>query len=156
MALEHFTNDAETTLSVAIDAIETSMVVISATLFPTVAQYRIRIDDELLLVTGGAGTTTWTVVRGIEGTTAAAHLSDSQVCQVLTAGALEQLKLDTFPVGSITGDMIRYNAGAWEVAEEPLTFRGIILTPALASLVDAIGAIYFDSALKAVLVCTDL
>ena len=62
------------------------------------------------------------------------------------------------PAGTVTGDTVRYNTvtSAWEVASEPLVFKGIVLTPALASLVDAIGAIYFDSALKAVLVCTDI
>ena len=158
MAQEYFANDAETTLVDAIGADATTVIVLSADDFPAFAQYRIRIDNELLLVTAGAGSTTWTVTRGIEGTTAASHLSDSQVCQVLTAGALAQLKLDAFPSASLTGSAIRYNAGtgAWETAVEPFTFRGIVLTPALASLITAEGAIYYDSSLKAILVCTDI
>ena len=156
MATERFTNDAETTLSADTTALQTTLVVANAAEFPAEAQYRIRVDDELMLVTGGAGTETWTVTRGAEGTIAAIHLSDAQVCHVLTAGALAQLKLDALPTGSTTGDIIRYNAGTWEVAVEPLAFKGIVLTPSLASLIDAVGAIYFDSALKAVLVCTDI
>jgi hypothetical protein len=116
-----------------------------------------------MLVTAGAGTTSWTVTRGAESTVAATHLVNAEVAHILTAGALVQFGANitmasALPTGSTTGDIIRYNtvAGAWEVASEPFSFKGLVLTPALASLVDAIGAIYFDSALKAVLVCTDI
>ena len=57
--------------------------------FPAVAQYRIVIENEILLVTAGAGTTTWTVTRGAEGTTAAAHTDGTLVTHVLTMGGLE-------------------------------------------------------------------
>lgn len=60
--------------------------------------------------------------------------------------------------GTVTGDFIRYNAVSdrWEVAAEPIHLKGLVLTPALASLIDAEGAIYYDSASKAVMVCTDI
>ena len=60
--------------------------------------------------------------------------------------------------GSITGDFIRWNniSKAWEVAAEPAGLKGLILTPALASLVDVEGAIYYESTGKAVMVCTDI
>jgi len=60
--------------------------------------------------------------------------------------------------GTITGDALRYNAATthWEVEHEPLEFAGLVLTPALASLVDAEGAMYYNSVEKAVLVCTDI
>jgi hypothetical protein len=60
--------------------------------------------------------------------------------------------------GTTTGDFIRYNAGtgAWEMAHEPISLAGLVLTPALASLVEAEGAVYYDSVQKAVLVCTDI
>ena len=59
--------------------------------------------------------------------------------------------------GTVTGDFIRYNAVSdrWEVAAEPIHLKGLVLTPALASLIDAEGAIYYDSASKAVMVCTE-
>lgn len=95
MAVEQFANEAETTLSAAIETTDgTSISVTSASGFPDSAQYRIRIDDEIMLVTGGAGTTTWTVTRGAESTTAATHLNGATVTHVLTAAALEQLKAD--------------------------------------------------------------
>ena len=52
------------------------------------------------------------------------------------------------------GSIIRYNDGDWEVVAEPFVFKGLVLTPALASLIDVEGAIYYDSSLKAILVCT--
>ena len=60
--------------------------------------------------------------------------------------------------GSITGDFLRWNEGTgdWEAASEPIEFKGLVLTPALASLIDAEGALYYNSALKSVLVCTDV
>lgn len=62
------------------------------------------------------------------------------------------------PAGVNTGDLVRYNAatGAWETSAEPEAFRGLVLTPALASLIDAEGAVYYNSTTKHILVCTDL
>jgi|SRR5579872_901736 len=68
---------------------DTSMTVGGHTGFPSVAQYRCLIENELILVTGGAGTNTWTIQRGIEGTTAAAHANSTLVTHILTAGGLE-------------------------------------------------------------------
>lgn len=91
VVLERFANDAATTLSALIvDAVVTSISVTSATLFPPAAQFRVKIDSELLLVTAGAGTTTWTVTRGVEGTTAAAHSNGAAVTHVLTRAAQER------------------------------------------------------------------
>ena len=62
------------------------------------------------------------------------------------------------PAGTNTGDIIRYNAtaGAWEAKSEPFSFKGIVLAPALTSLINAEGAMYYNSTQKAVLVCTDI
>ncbi len=69
----------DTTAAAAIDDSETSITVASATGFPTGQDYRIKIDDELMEVTAGHGTTTWTVTRGVDGTTAAAHSSGAKI-----------------------------------------------------------------------------
>jgi len=60
------------------------------------------------------------------------------------------------PAGTLTGDIVRYNAsaGAWEVKSEPLELKGIVLTPALSSLVETEGAMFYSSAEKAVMVFT--
>ena len=69
---------ANTTLSGAITATQTTLTVASATGFPT-SSFTIRIDDEYMTVTAGFGTTTWTVVRGINGSTAASHVNAQTV-----------------------------------------------------------------------------
>lgn len=91
MSYEQFANGAQTTLNGGIGDGDLSLVVASAGGFPTDAQYRIRIDQELLLVTAGAGTTTWTIERGAESTVAAAHSNGARVTHVLTRGALLSL-----------------------------------------------------------------
>lgn len=92
MAIEQFANLANTVLNGAINDSVTSIDVASATGFSSSVQFRINVEDELMLVTAGAGTTTWTVTRGIEGTTAASHANGAKVAQVLTAGALAWIK----------------------------------------------------------------
>jgi hypothetical protein len=84
---EQFANNAETTLASAIDAEQTEIAVASAERFPESPQFRVIVDDELMVVTGVDGIT-WTVERGAEGTTLAAHESGAAVVHVLTAGAL--------------------------------------------------------------------
>jgi hypothetical protein len=51
-------------------------------------QFRARIDDELVLVTSGQETTTWSIDRAIEGSVAATHLTGARVRHVLTRGGL--------------------------------------------------------------------
>jgi type II secretory pathway pseudopilin PulG len=70
-----------TTLSAAIDAATVTVTVASASGFPTAAPFRIKIDNEIMLVESGAGTTTWTVKRGIDATVAAAHGGGAAVNQ---------------------------------------------------------------------------
>jgi Tfp pilus assembly protein PilX len=68
-----------TTLSAAINSSQTTVTVASASGFPTSGNYGIQIDDEQMIVTGGQGTTTWTVTRGANGTTAASHVSGQSI-----------------------------------------------------------------------------
>ena len=69
---------ANTTLSGAMNASQTTLSVASPSGFPSTA-FRIRIDDEVMNVTGGFGTNTWTVTRGANGTTAASHVTSQTV-----------------------------------------------------------------------------
>jgi hypothetical protein len=68
-------NPRTTSRPTSTTAAATSITVASATGFPTSGSYYIRIDNEVLQVTGGQGTTTWTVARGQLGTGAATHAS---------------------------------------------------------------------------------
>jgi len=52
---------------------QTSITVASAAGFPASGTYFVRIQNEVLQVTGGQGTTTWTVLRGQLGSAAATH-----------------------------------------------------------------------------------
>ena len=97
---EQFCNDPGTTLSAAITSTgATSLTVTSSTGYPSTGNFRIRIDSELMLVTGVSGTT-WTVTRGIESTTAAVHSNGALVYHVLTSGALAAIRANQSQVGA--------------------------------------------------------
>ena len=70
-----------TTLGGNISAASTSVTVASASGFPTLAPFRIKIDNEVMVVISGAGTTTWTVERAQDATTPATHSSGAAVIQ---------------------------------------------------------------------------
>ena len=53
--------------------------------------FRILVDSELMLVTGGGTTTTWTVTRQVESTIATAHSSGTAIYIVMTAAGLSNL-----------------------------------------------------------------
>src|SRR5262249_14701236 len=72
-------NPKATTTTAARNAGQTTLPVASAAGFPASGNYYIRIDNEVLQVTGGQGTTTWTVARGQLGTAAASHASGATV-----------------------------------------------------------------------------
>jgi FtsP/CotA-like multicopper oxidase with cupredoxin domain len=72
-------NPKTTTRTSATTAGQTSITVASAAGFPTSGTYYVRIDNEVLAVTGGQGTTTWTVTRGQLGTAAATHANGATV-----------------------------------------------------------------------------
>jgi hypothetical protein len=94
MAIERFANKASTTLAAGIGSGDLSLTVASAALFPTSGQFRIIIENEILLVSAVAGTT-FTVARGQEGTTATSHGSGMPVTCILTAAAVNKIKDDT-------------------------------------------------------------
>lgn len=103
MATEQFSNSAITVLVGGIGAGDPTLVVATAGRFPPIGQFRLIIESEILLVTGVAGTT-FTVLRGQEGTTAVPHANGTQVTHIVTAGALAQFKADTFTPGDdLTG-----------------------------------------------------
>jgi Tfp pilus assembly protein PilV len=81
-----------TTLASAMTTSQLTISVASASSFPSAAPFIVKIDSELILVSGGAGTTTWTVRenvtgqpstgRGYLGTTATAHSAGAAVVQI--------------------------------------------------------------------------
>lgn len=131
MPTEQFANNAQTTLASAITAGTSPISVASSAGFPGSAQFRIRIDDEILLVTAGAGTTSWAVSRGQESTSAAAHASGAAVTHVLTAGALQNLDAGVIASGTLPIARGGTGAGGKTAALNnlsPLAAKGDVLT----------------------------
>lgn len=91
---EIFTNDPETTLAAAMTTGATTLTVVSGSEFPAGGTFRIRIDNEIMTVTGVSGST-WTVTRASEpclgAQVAVAHALGAAINGVLTAGALATL-----------------------------------------------------------------
>jgi hypothetical protein len=74
------TKPPTTTLSAAITTTgQTSITVASAAGFPGSGNYNIQIEAEVLTVTAGQGSTTWTVTRGVNGSTAATHSTSTPI-----------------------------------------------------------------------------
>lgn len=95
MASFNFTNYVETTLTAAISSSATVITITSATGFPTTAPFRAKLGDggtaENIIVTAGAATTTWTITRGAENSTAVAHLLGEKVSNPLSVGGFDDL-----------------------------------------------------------------
>lgn len=69
-----------TSLGGSLTSAATTLTVTAGTAFPATAEFRVKVDDEIILVTeGGSTSTTWTVKRGQDGTAAAAHNSGASV-----------------------------------------------------------------------------
>jgi hypothetical protein len=109
------THGGDETASLVYSSGTTTIKVASASGFPTSGNYTIKVDNEDMIVTGGQGTTTWTVQRGREGTSAATHLGGASITRVL--GSTDtQIQVDapdglgfgnvpfTIAVGGTSGD----------------------------------------------------
>ncbi len=91
--MEQFTNAANSTLGTSITIGATTLSVASASGFPTLGNFRILVDSEIMLVTAVSGTT-FTVTRAQESTTAVAHSSGANVTHIVTAGAMTAVRGD--------------------------------------------------------------
>jgi hypothetical protein len=87
---ERLANNAETTIASDVVPGDLTISVASATNFPTEGDFRIVVDNELMLVTSVSGTT-FTVTRGIESTVASNHVESVGVAQVLTEAGMQKL-----------------------------------------------------------------
>lgn len=98
---ELYVNGAATTLnnSGAMGSTDLTCVVTSGAVFPATGNFRIRIGDEIMIVTARS-TNTLTVTRHAEGTSAATHADASVVTHVLTAGALDAIRSDICGTGA--------------------------------------------------------
>jgi hypothetical protein len=132
-----------TTLSGAMTTTSTTLTVASAAGFPTFGTYTIKVDNEYMVVTAGAGTTTWTVTRGQQGTAAATHNSGAVITHIDPA----------------TGEL------SWNATSKVLTVSGTIYIDGSAKIDNGMvnqyngqaalylsGTMYFDGKLCAGLV----
>ena len=99
MATEKFANFAETTLNTSINNSTTTVVVVDGSVFPSSGDFRIVIEDEIMVCTARS-TNTLTVTRGAESTTAASHTSGVVVKSPLTAASIKKLVEDNIQNGA--------------------------------------------------------
>lgn len=90
MRRELLSNDLRGNLSSAVDSTTTTIPLTSGAAFPAEGDYRIVVDNEIMLVKSKTGNNL-TVVRAQEGTSATAHASDVSVLQVVTKAGLTRL-----------------------------------------------------------------
>lgn len=86
---EQFKNNAVDELDGSIDASQTTLDVLDGSVFPATGNFRLVIEDEILICTARS-TNTLTVVRGQEGTTGASHANGTAVAHILTADGLDR------------------------------------------------------------------
>ncbi len=161
MSIQQYTNNVIDALGAAITSTSsTSITVVSGVNFPSTGNFVIKIDSELMLCTARS-TTTLTVVRGIEGTTAATHLNGTNVFQPLTMGALLALVVQLHGgtvVGSQRGlNFVDGGGLVWSLTDDPTnakcnisaTFNQVATYLQFAGAVAAAGipngSIFFDS-----------
>lgn len=75
--------DLVTTTTADPGASGTTLAVTSAARFPSVDGFKVRVEGEVMLVTAGAGTTSWTVTRAVDNTSAVAHAAGVTVALVV-------------------------------------------------------------------------
>lgn len=90
---ERLLNAAETTTNETLDDSETVITVTDGSVFPATGDYRLLIEDEVVLVTSRA-TDDLTVVRGADDTTAVAHSTGLTIKTVITRDAIKRYVQD--------------------------------------------------------------
>jgi hypothetical protein len=116
------TKPQSTTLSAAITTTgATSCTVTSASGFPGSGTYYVQIDSEVIGITAGQGTTTWTITRGQNGSTAATHLINAVVTGGNIPGSTAITNGDLF-IHSTSSPGLGLNSGDSLTSTTKLTF----------------------------------
>jgi hypothetical protein len=95
---EQLANNAVSKLNGAITSIATSLTLKTGdgALFPAAGDFRLMLGEEILLCTARSGDTL-TVVRGVEGTTAAPYGNQTPLASIVTTGAVQTYLADNLP-----------------------------------------------------------
>lgn len=96
---EQIVNDARSSLSNTIDSGQVTLIVDNPVRFPSDGNFRIILETEVLLVTAISGSI-FTVTRGAEGTTPAAHNAGVDVNSIITSASLKQRTADFIPLST--------------------------------------------------------
>lgn len=86
---ETLSNFATSTLNTTVNASILTVIVDDGTTFPATGNFRLRIDDELMLCSARTAGTITVTTRGIEGTSGVGHTAGASVYGVLTRSGLE-------------------------------------------------------------------
>lgn len=103
--MEQLVNNGTTTTSQSIDnsTNPVSFTVTDASVFPATGNFRVRIEDEILLVTAVSGSTL-TATRAQEGTSIASHSSGAGINFCLTKGSVQRV-IGEFTLVTTSGSM---------------------------------------------------
>lgn len=114
---------AQATLATTITSGGTSIIVSSATLFPTTGTFTILIETEYIICTSVSGTTFTCPTRGSEGSTAAAHTAGVNIFHVVTDRSLRNN-----PLALTTAGDLPYLNGSFAQARLGIGATGYVLT----------------------------
>lgn len=99
----------------------TTFDVVDGSLLPSAPNYRVGIDEEILLVTG-ISANTLTVARGQEGTADTAHANGSGVSVVATAGGITEVATELAAGGGfpVWRALVEFDAGGVGLSSTPI------------------------------------
>jgi hypothetical protein len=142
MAQEQFQNNLPSTLAAACLVSDTQITVTNSAAFLTTGNYRLVIDNEIMLATSISGNIVQ-VNRAQEGTAQVPHAFGADVLPEITAGALTQLKADIEGAVSGTG-FLHVTGGVWDSAAANVNLAsevtGVLPTANGGTGLSAIGA----------------
>jgi len=131
LAQYQYANNPQTTLAGSATAGATTISVASSAGFPSRGKFTIIVDSEIMLVTGVAGTD-WTVERGAEDTSAAAHNNNATVTGILTKDSfLNAHRIDVRTYGAVGDDSTDDTAALQAAIDDwaSLTVQGELFIP---------------------------
>jgi hypothetical protein len=123
MPTEKFANSATTTLGSPMTDTDLTLTVTTTSGFPTTPKFRVKIDNEIIMVTANVTTLTWTIQRGLESTIPAAHSSGAIVSQILTADGINHISgyVETGLAGQLPAP--ERDGRLYLATDSPLMFR---------------------------------